>query len=34
MSNQGIRVEDIEEKLAKRHQITGNKKDFHTRGEY
>lgn len=34
MSNQGITVEDIEKKLGERHQITGNKKDFHTRGEY
>lgn len=34
MSNQGVKVEDIEEKLASRHKITGNKKKFHTRGEY
>ncbi len=34
MSNQGINVDDIENKLADRHKITGNKKDFHTRGEY
>lgn len=34
MSNQGIKVEDIENKLKERHQITGNKKDFHQRGEY
>lgn len=34
MSNQGVRVEDIENKLKQRHQVTGNKKNFHTRGEY
>lgn len=34
MSNQGITVEDIENKLADRHKISGNKKDFHTRGDY
>lgn len=34
MSQQGIHVEDIERKLKERHQITGNKKDFHTRGDY
>lgn len=34
MSQQGIHVEDIERKLRERHQITGNKKDFHTRGDY
>ena len=34
MSNQGITVDDIENKLKERHKITGNKKDFHTRGEY
>lgn len=34
MSNQGITVEDIENKLAQRHKVTGNKKEFHTRGEY
>lgn len=34
MSNQGVRVEDIENKLKERHQVTGNKKNFHTRGEY
>lgn len=34
MNNQGISLDDIETKLKKRHQITGNKKDFHTRGEY
>lgn len=34
MSKQGIQVEDIEKKLKERHQITGNKKEFHTRGDY
>lgn len=34
MSNQGITVEDIENKLKDRHKITGNKKDFNIRGEY
>lgn len=34
MSNQGVTVEDIERKLGERHQVTGNKKDFHTRGDY
>jgi phosphoribosyl-ATP pyrophosphohydrolase/phosphoribosyl-AMP cyclohydrolase len=34
MNNQNVTVEDIEEKLASRHKISGNKKDFHTRGEY
>jgi phosphoribosyl-ATP pyrophosphohydrolase len=34
MSHQGITVEDIENKLKERHQITGNKKEFHQRGEY
>ena len=34
MANQNITVEDIEKKLGERHQITGNKKDFHQRGEY
>lgn len=34
MSNQGIYVEDIERKLSERHQITGNKKEFHQRGDY
>lgn len=34
MANQGISVEDIEKKLSERHQVTGNKKDFHTRGDY
>ena len=34
MFQQGIQVEDIEKKLSERHQIAGNKKDFHQRGEY
>lgn len=34
MSNQGVSVEDIEKKLSERHQVTGNKKEFHTRGDY
>lgn len=34
MNNQGITLEDIENKLKARHKITGNKKEFHTRGEY
>ena len=31
MNNQGVSLED---KLKERHKITGNKKEFHTRGEY
>ena len=34
MNNQGVSLEDIEHKLKERHKITGNKKEFHTRGEY
>lgn len=34
MYQQGIQVEDIERKLQDRHQVTGNKKDFHQRGDY
>lgn len=34
MSNQGITLEDIENKLGQRHKITGNKKVFHQRGDY
>ena len=34
MNNQGVSLEDIEKKLKERHKITGNKKEFHTRGEY
>ena len=34
MNNEGVSLEDIENKLKERHKITGNKKEFHTRGEY
>ena len=34
MNNQGVSLEDIENKLKERHKIAGNKKEFHTRGEY
>ena len=34
MNNQGVSLEDIENKLKERHKVTGNKKEFHTRGEY
>lgn len=34
MNNQGVSLNDIENKLKERHKITGNKKEFHTRGEY
>ena len=34
MSERGITVEDIENKLKERHKVTGNKKEFHTRGDY
>ena len=34
MYQQGIQVEDIEKKLQERHQISGNKKEFHQRGDY
>ena len=27
-------LEDIENKLKERHKVVGNKKEFHTRGEY
>mgnify|MGYP000083715464 len=27
-------LDDIENKLKDRHKITGNKKDFHTKGDY
>ena len=27
-------LEDIQNKLKERHQVTGNKKEFHTRGDY
>lgn len=34
MSDRNIKLEDIQNKLKERHQITGNKKEFHQRGEY
>ena len=34
MASQGIKLEDIENKLGERHKVSGNKKDFHKRGEY
>ena len=34
MYQQGVQVEDIERKLEERHQISGNKKTFHQRGDY
>ena len=34
MYHQGIKFEDIEKKLQERHQISGNKKIFHSRGDY
>lgn len=34
MNQQGIHLQDIQDKLKARHKITGNKKDFHTKGEY
>lgn len=34
MANQGISLDDVERKLGERHQVTGNKKEFHNRGEY
>ena len=34
MNNQGVTLDDIENKLKDRHKITGNKKDFHTKGDY
>jgi phosphoribosyl-ATP pyrophosphohydrolase/phosphoribosyl-AMP cyclohydrolase len=34
MANRGVKVEDVEKLLKERHKITGNKKVFHTRGEY
>ncbi len=34
MANRGIKVEDVEKLLKERHKISGNKKVFHTRGEY
>ena len=29
-----VKLEDIENKLKERHKVVGNKKEFHTRGEY
>ena len=34
MNNRGVSLEDIQNKLKERHQVTGNKKEFHTRGDY
>lgn len=34
MNNQGVTLDDIENKLKARHKITGNKKDFNIKGEY
>ena len=34
MSAYGVSLEDVENLLKERHKISGNKKDFHTRGEY
>ena len=34
MNNQGVSLDDVENKLKERHKITENKKEFHTRGEY
>lgn len=34
MNNQGVSLDDVEDKLKERHKIPGNKKEFHTRGEY
>lgn len=34
MNDRNIKLEDIQNKLKERHQITGNKKEFHQRGEY
>jgi phosphoribosyl-ATP pyrophosphohydrolase/phosphoribosyl-AMP cyclohydrolase len=34
MNTKGISLQEIEELLKQRHQVSGNKKDFHTRGEY
>ncbi len=31
MNNQGVSLDDVENKLKERHKITGNKKEFHTR---
>ena len=34
MNDRGVSLDDIENKLKERHQVTGNKKEFHTRGDY
>ena len=34
MNDRGVSLEDIQKKLKERHQVTGNKKEFHTRGDY
>lgn len=34
MYAKGINVADIENKLKQRHKVSGNKKDFHVRGDY
>lgn len=34
MQNQGITLKEVENKLKERHKITGNKKQFNTRGDY
>ena len=34
MNDRGVKLEDIENKLKERHKVVGNKKEFHTRGEY
>ena len=34
MNDRGVSLEDIQNKLKERHQVTGNKKEFHTRGDY
>ena len=34
MNDRGIKLEDIQNKLKERHQKEGNKKNFHTRGDY
>lgn len=34
MNDRGVKLQDVFDKLKERHQITGNKKDFHQRGDY
>ena len=34
MNDRGVTLEEITQKLKERHQVTGNKKEFHQRGEY